>query len=119
MAKMIMIKNCPVMVKDINNANKIFGTDTAALKRKTVQFTQDIINTDYVVLLPDLIKLHKNIDLDIDVLYVNKIPFLVLHTKHICFATLKHVMDRAKKSKKEVHPMPTINTTIQKVASGN
>eukprot|EP00957_Ditylum_brightwellii_P053233 4036541-Ditylum_brightwellii.AAC.1 len=36
MVKRGMIKNCPVMVEDNENANKIFGADTATLKGKTV-----------------------------------------------------------------------------------
>eukprot|EP00957_Ditylum_brightwellii_P211542 15366299-Ditylum_brightwellii.AAC.3 len=97
MAKTSMIKNCLVTVEDIENANKIFGSDTAALTGKTVWYTQDRVNMYYVAVSPDLIKLHKTIDLDIDILYANKMHFLVSHVKHIFFATLEHIVDNTNK----------------------
>eukprot|EP00957_Ditylum_brightwellii_P007427 562199-Ditylum_brightwellii.AAC.1 len=52
---------------------------------------------DYVSIPTDILRLHKNVDLDIDVLYVNKIPLLVSQAKNIMFASLEHIVDHIKK----------------------
>eukprot|EP00957_Ditylum_brightwellii_P158638 12074594-Ditylum_brightwellii.AAC.1 len=67
-----MIKNCPITVEDIENATKLFWEEKAVLKGKTVQKLQDKVTMDYVPISTDVLRLHKNADLDINVLYVNK-----------------------------------------------
>eukprot|EP00957_Ditylum_brightwellii_P155416 11830521-Ditylum_brightwellii.AAC.1 len=60
-----------------------------------MQKTQDQVKMEYISIFPGIFKLHRNVNIDIDILYVNKIPFMVSQAKSILFATLKHIVDQA------------------------
>eukprot|EP00957_Ditylum_brightwellii_P115784 8831541-Ditylum_brightwellii.AAC.1 len=72
MVKWSMIKNFPVTVEDIENANNTFKVNAMLLKGKTIRKIQDQVTMDYVSVPTEIIKIHKNVNLDINVLYVNK-----------------------------------------------
>ena len=51
-----MIRNCPITVKDIDIAEKVYGKSVGALKGKTVRFKPIPVVKDYVEVPPDIIK---------------------------------------------------------------
>jgi hypothetical protein len=55
------IKYCPGMVKDIVVALKVWGKNTAALKGKTTRRKSMLVAGDYVKVLMELMKLHKEV----------------------------------------------------------
>jgi hypothetical protein len=89
-----MIKNCPVTSIDITNANKIFGTDVATLKGKTVRMTHPPVVTDYVQIPNEIMSLNRNITLAIDLMFVNGLPFMVSISRKIKFTTVKYLLGR-------------------------
>jgi hypothetical protein len=70
------IKYCPVTVQYIDEARKICGKNIAALKGKTTRSKSIPVARDYVKVPMELMKLHKEVFLTTDILFVNKIPFL-------------------------------------------
>eukprot|EP00957_Ditylum_brightwellii_P082372 6263660-Ditylum_brightwellii.AAC.1 len=52
---------------------------------------------DYASIPTDIHRLHRNVGLDINVLYVNNIPFLVSQAKNIMCATLERILNCTKK----------------------
>jgi hypothetical protein len=88
------IKDCPVTVQDIDVALKIWGKDIAALKGKTTQRKTIPVARDYVKVLLEIMKLHKEVFLMTNILFVNKNPFLMTLSRKITFTAVNHIMDR-------------------------
>jgi hypothetical protein len=88
------IKDCPVTVQDIDVALKIWGNNIAALKGRTTRSKMIPVARDYVKVPLELIKLHKEVFLMTDILFVNKNPFLLTPSRNITFTVVNHLMDR-------------------------
>ena len=65
------IKNCPVVEKDVDLAEAIFGPDIATIKGKSARRTPRAIIADLIAVPPELLRQHSSIELCIDVMYVN------------------------------------------------
>ena len=90
------IKDCPVVEKDVDLAEAIFGPDVATLKKKTVRRTPGQIVTDTVSILSELVRKHSSIELCMDIIYVNKIGFLTTSGYPIYYRKTSHVKDGKK-----------------------
>ncbi len=83
------IKNCDVTRQDIVNAEDIFGPDKGSLQGKTVRKASEQVRSGGLVPISATITDHyRRIVLRVDVLKVNKIPFLVSISRAIKFATV-------------------------------
>jgi hypothetical protein len=71
------IKDCPVTVKATNTALKIWGKNIAALKGKTTWSKPSPVARDFVRVPPELMKLHREVFLTINIFFINKIPFFL------------------------------------------
>jgi hypothetical protein len=69
------IKDCPVMIQDVNVALKIWGKNIAAIKGKTTWNKPNPVAKDFVKVPVELLKLHKEVFLTANIFFVNKIPF--------------------------------------------
>ncbi len=72
-----LLTNCPVTVRDIDNANQIFGRDLANLRGKMTRKKLECVRVEYVQIPWDFVQLHKYITLVADIMFVNGLPFLV------------------------------------------
>jgi hypothetical protein len=88
------IKDCPVTVQDIYVALKIWGKNIAALKSKTTRRKIILVARYYVKIPLELIKLHKEVFLSIDIFFVNKNPFFLTLSRNITFTAINHLADR-------------------------
>ena len=88
------LPNCPVTRRDILVAEDIYGPNLGSVKGKTptkkVEHVQD--NTDPVP--PDILKRHGQISIAIDIMYVNKVPFLITNSRSLRFGTVTNLTDR-------------------------
>jgi hypothetical protein len=72
------IRNCDVTQQDIINAKDIFGPEHGSLKGKTVRKASDQVRAGGMVPIPATIMAHyRRVVLCINVMKMNKIPFLV------------------------------------------
>jgi hypothetical protein len=89
------IKDCPVMVQDVEVAFKIWGKNIAALKGKTTQSEPNPVARDFVKVPQELLKLHKEVFfLTADIFFVKKIPFFLTLSHKICFTVVNHLGHR-------------------------
>ena len=89
------IKDCPVTVRDAEVALKVWGPNIAALKGKTTRKAAKSVKVEDIVEIPkEMIAMHKNATLGIDIFFVNKIPFFVTLSRDICFTSVMHLTDR-------------------------
>ena len=88
-----MLENISIHVTDIKDAHTIFGPNVGSLRGKIVRKTETVMS-DYVE-IPEQIKYRmKTIELSVNVMFINKIPFMVLFGKNMKFTTIKNVVDR-------------------------
>ena len=93
-----MIRNCPVTEEDVRIAEKVFGKDIATLKGKSVR-TKPIPGVSNVVKVPKALKReHRNIELCVDIMYIQGLTFLTTISKRICYRTIEYIPDRSKDS---------------------
>jgi hypothetical protein len=87
------IKDCPVRIQDIDVATKMWGKNIAALKGKITRSKTHPVARDYVKAPKELLKLHKEVFLTTDILFVNKIPFFLTLSRKICFTAVNNLAD--------------------------
>jgi hypothetical protein len=73
-----VLTNCPITVRDVDNANQIFGPNLANLRSETKRAKPDHARVKYARIPKDFIQLHKYVTLVADVMFVNGLPFLVM-----------------------------------------
>jgi hypothetical protein len=88
------IKDFPVTFQDIDVALNIWGKNIAALKGKTIRRKTIPVARDYVKVPLELMKLHKEVFLTTDILFVNNNPFFLTLSRKITFTAVNHLADR-------------------------
>jgi hypothetical protein len=74
--KMNAIKNCPVTTEEVNKAKKIFGADMSSLRGKSTRRKSTPGREDVIEIPEELISQNCEIDLCIDIMYVNECGFM-------------------------------------------
>jgi hypothetical protein len=73
-----MLPNCPVTWADIAAAEDIFGFDVGSLKGKTTRIPPHVVKPTERQLDAVILQRYKNVELSVDIMYINQIPFLVI-----------------------------------------
>ena len=87
-------RNCPITKEDIQAADDIFGPNLGSLKGKTVHCPNPHVKMQTVRVPPDIMQIHRSITLAIDIMFINKIPFLVTTSQHLKFGTVEALNNR-------------------------
>ena len=85
---------CPVSKFDVKAANNIFGKNLGSLKGKTVYKKEGHVKTTIQLVPYEIIKICKQVALAIDIMFVNKIPFLITISRNLKFGTVEALPDR-------------------------
>ena len=93
-----MIHNFPVTISDSHNTHTVYGPDVGYLCCKTVLSKNEPVVSDYIAVPPDIIEQNRNIDVTGDILFVNRISFLINLGQKVKFATVKIIVDQKAKT---------------------
>jgi hypothetical protein len=88
------LTNCPIKMDDILAADDIFGESVSNLKGKTVRKRPNVVEGAVTPLPAGIMEKYRNVTLAFDLMYVNKVVFLVTFSRHICFGTAKRIESR-------------------------
>ena len=92
--KMNSINDCPVTVDDVNLAEKIYGPDVPSLKGKTTKSKPTPVVSDVIEIPRELVAAQHEVDLCIDTIFINEMPFLATVSKNIKYRTCDYVKSR-------------------------
>jgi hypothetical protein len=92
------IQDCPVTVQDVDVAHAIWGKNIASLKGKTTRKKPFHVAGDLMKVPKELLSLHKDVYLTVDLFFVNEIAFLISLSRKIEFTTSSHVANRQEKT---------------------
>ena len=81
---------------DVARADKIYGQDIHALKGKITRAKPKPVVIDYLVMPKNILENNKKITLSIDIMFVNKIPFVTTISRHIKFTTVEAIQKKTK-----------------------
>ena len=91
-----LFKNCPLTVEDVNNAEKIFGKDVAAMKGKMTRKKPNPIRLEVVEFPPEIIDQIRDLILSLDIMYVNTLPIMTSIDRTIRYRSAVPMESRAK-----------------------
>ena len=89
-----LLPNCPVNRRDVLRAEQIFGPDIGSLKGKTVRRQPPRVEVTEVTLPPTIHQHYQDVTLGCDIMFVNKIPFLMSISRHLRFGTAQHIKNQ-------------------------
>ena len=90
----ILLPNCPITHRDVLRAEQIFGLDIGSLKGKTVRQQPPRVEVTEVTLPPTIHQNYQKVTLGCDIMFVNKIPFLMSISRHLRFGTAQHIKNQ-------------------------
>jgi hypothetical protein len=88
-----IIKNCllpnvNIAIKDVEYADRIFGKELGSIQGKTVRTRPDVVVTNYIEIPPDIMELHCDVTISMDIMNVNRRQFLITTSRNIQFTRL-------------------------------
>ena len=91
------LKNCRVKVDDVTNAHNIFGPNLPVLGGRTTRQKPDRLEPEYIGISRGIYECHKIVTLTADVVFVNRIAFLVTLSRDIRLYSCEHIIMRTAK----------------------
>jgi hypothetical protein len=88
------IRNLNVIWEDIRVATDIFGPNIGSLYGKTIHKSLPQVHGKISDIPPEMKEIYSRVVIGIDVLYLNKIPFLVTTSRNLHFGTFEELPDR-------------------------
>ena len=84
-----LLKNCPITSENIEVANAIYGPSVAGLKGRTTRSKPMRLKHNLIPVPPSITEDQKKVTICADVMYVNRLPFLVTIAVNLGFTTIE------------------------------
>ena len=94
MVRSNIIVNFPVTFDNVRKTKLIFGPDITSLKGKSVRRKPDSFITDYVEIPREIIESRKEMEVSTEIMFINKLPFLVSISRWLKFATIEYLSSK-------------------------
>ena len=88
MVSLNMITNFPITSCNIQNANNVFGPKISSMKGKSFMRQPEVVVSDYVEIPKEILGINTELEILVDIVFVNNFPFLVSVIKKIKFRTV-------------------------------
>ena len=88
------LKGCPVTKADVKAAEDIYGPNLGALKGKTVSRPNPHVPAGVDQVPTSIMKVHRSVTLAIDVMFINKVAFLITISRNLKFGTVEAISNR-------------------------
>ena len=88
------LKGCPVTKADVKAAEDIYGPNLGALKGKTVARPNPHVPAGVDQGPTPIMDMHHSVTLAIDVMFINKIAFLITTSRNLKFGTVEAITNR-------------------------
>ena len=90
-----LLLNCPVTRANILVAEDIFGPNIHSLnKGKTVQWTEAHVASSVTPVLSDIFSLYHSVTLCVNIMFINKMPFLITISCNIKFSMVELLLNQ-------------------------
>ena len=89
-----MILNFPFTPQDIKNNDKIFGPDVPYMKGKSIRSRPEAVVSDYFNIPKDILSMNMGLEVSVNVMFINKLDFLVSVSKRLKFTTIEYIPKR-------------------------
>jgi len=89
-----MIPNCNITRQDILRAEHIFGPNLGSLKGKTTKCPMEHANIILSQVPTDILEKYGDVTLAIDIMAINKIPFVITTSRDIHVETANLICDK-------------------------
>ena len=89
-----LLRNSPINRADIRAAEDIFGPNLGALKGKTPARRSTIVSGGRDGVPPDILDRHRDLVVSMDIVFINKIPFLLTPSCNLHFGTVEAIPNR-------------------------
>ena len=81
------IKNSPITQRDVKVELDMLGKSTFGVQGKKVRHQPDAVAVEIIEVPPTILDYYKEVEIYVDVMHVNRIPFLVSISKHIHYGS--------------------------------
>ena len=78
-----MIVDTNLNVEDCKRTSNSFGKKLTDMRYKTIQVKPDQVEPEYVATPKEMIESNRNVTLNVDIMFVNRLPFLVIHGRKV------------------------------------
>ena len=88
------LKGCPLTKADVKAAEDIYGPNLGALKRKTVARPNPHVPAGVDHVPTSIMSVHCSVTLAIDVMFINKVAFLITTSRNLKFGMVEAIANR-------------------------
>ena len=91
-----MIPNCDIKREDILRAENIFGPNLGSIKGKNTRRHTQHVSITWTKVPTEILQRYGEVMLAVDIMAINKIPFMISTSRHIHFGTAELIRNKAK-----------------------